>query len=643
MFDLFRSRQKTMRYVMGILLGLVALSMVITLVPSYGTSYSGKDPTLLAEIGDQRVTAMEVRQVLQREMRANSFPKGMEQVYVPMLVQQMVAERAVAYEAKRLGFRVSDQQLAETIRSLIPQLFEGGKFVGNDVYAQFLAQQGLTIQQFEDNVKQQVLGSRLETLVLEGVIVTPEQVEQEFRRKNEKLKIAFFGLTPDLARSKVTVTPVEVEEFFKAHRQNYNSPERRSYMIFPIEEAKIAETIQVPEADLQRAYNENQERFRTPERVQVQHILLMTKDKKPEELPQIQKRAEDLLKQVQGGANFSDLAKKNSEDRGTAPNGGEYGWMVRGQTVPEFEQAAFGLKPGQVSGLVKTIYGLHIIKVHAHEDAHLKPFAEVKDEIQKEVAKAKVYDKMQTLADQIRNAMVKSLEEAEKIAVANGVKPVKVEKVTTGDPIPEVGVNPQFTEAVTGLPKNGVTPVLQIGQNKLVVAQVLELFPPRPAELAEVQNSIREAVLSQKAGQLMQQKVKEAQDKLKTVNGDLAGLAKQLGAELKTSDLVTREGAITGLGSAVAVDQGYSLNIGEVFGPIVAPSGTFFAKVVEKVPADLTQLAAMRAQMVQAIKYRQARERRELFNEGLVQRLIKEKKVKVYEDNVKKLVGSFRS
>ena len=250
---------------------------------------------------------------------------------------------------------------------------------------------------------------------------------------------------------------------------------------------------------------------------------------------------------------------------------------------------------------------------------------------------------MQSIADQIRAALVKSAPEAEKIAAANGIVPVRAEKAGPGDPIQEVGISPQFNDGVAGLPRNGVSPIIQIGQNKLVIAQVTEIIPTRPAEFVDVEKQVREALLVKKGQEMSQQKIAEATAKLKSINGDLAGLAKQMGAEVKTSDLVTREGAITGLGAASVVDEAFSRSVGDIVGPIVAPGGSFYCKVVEKQPADLVQLAAQRADMLMQIKSRRSRERAELFADGVVQSLIKQKKVKIFEDNVKKLAAAYRS
>jgi peptidyl-prolyl cis-trans isomerase D len=639
MFDLFRSREKSVRYILGGVLTIVAVSMVVTLVPNYGGLGASGDPTVIAEVGDEVITVNDVRKEFNRTRK--NLPQGMESIYIPMLVQQMIGVRAVAYQAERMGYRVTDEQLVDAIRSIIPQLWENGKFVGKDVYSAYLAQQNMTIPEFETLMRKDMLRNNLESLVLEGVIVSPGEVEEEYRRANEKVKLEYIALNPGVFKGKAPYTPAELQEYFGKNRSSFQVPEKRSFLLFAVEEAKIAATISVADADLQRAYNQGMDRWRTPERVKVRHILLKTTDKPAAEVAQIQKKAEDLLKQIKGGADFAELAKKNSEDTGSAPKGGDLDFVVRGQTVPEFEQAAFSLKPGEVSQAIKTMYGFHILKVEAKEEAKVKTFAEVKSELATELSKGRAREKMEALAEQIRTALVKSPAEAEKVAAAAGIKPVKSEKAGRGDPIQEVGINATFDESAWSLPKNGVTPIFPFGQDKLVVAQVTNIFPVRQAEFSEVEPQVRSALEMFKGQQLAATKAAEATAAVKRPGADLKAIAKQLGVEVQSSEMVSRTGAITGLGAASQVEEAFTKNVGDLIGPVRTDSGVFFCRVAEKVPADLTQLAAQREQMLMSIKSRRASWRKDVFAEGVVAQLQKEKKIKINEANIKRLVSAY--
>jgi peptidyl-prolyl cis-trans isomerase D len=644
MFDLFRSREKSVRWLLGALLGLVALSMVITLVPNYsGMGGSRVDQTIVAEIGDDTITTTDVRQALARASRSGSIPHGMEQVFAPMVVQQMIADRAIAYEANRLGMDVSEEELAAAIQMYIPQLFQGGKFAGKEIYSAYLQQMGTTIPEFERDLKKQILTQRMEALALEGSVVTPAQVEEDFRKRNEKIKVAYFQLSPDKFKSQVTATPEEIASNFAQNRGAYMIPEKRDYLIYQIDQAQVAASLTVSEQDLHRAYTEQRERYRIPERVHVRHILLKTADKPQNEVAAIRKRIEDLLKQAKSGADFAALAQKNSEDTASAVKGGDIDWIGRGQTVPEFEKAAFTLKPGEISGVITTVYGFHILKVEQKEQAHTKTFEEVKGELLAEVQQARASEKVQALADQIHAALGRSAAEAAKLAEANGIKGMTVQKVALQEEVPGIGKNPQFDEAVSGLKKGGITPAFALSATQLAVIQATEIYPARPAELAEVQDRVKDAVLAAKLQKLIQDKTREAAQKLKA-GEDLAAVAKQLGAEVKTTSTeFSRGGAAEGIGAADQIAATFDKKVGETAGPFAVVGGTYFTKVLSKTEADMSQLPAQHDQIVSFLKSQAARERRDLFTDGLVDMLVKQKKIKIHDDNIKRMVAGYRS
>lgn len=643
MFDLFRSRQKTVRYLLGALLSLVAISMVVTLVPNYGDPSGGADRQIIAEIGDEVLTVNEVQMVMARELRENRIPPGLESVYVPMFVQQMIAERAVAYQATELGFRLSDAELAETIAGLIPQLYEGGKFVGTETYRAFLAQQNMSIPEFERNVRKQAASSRLEMLALEGVVVTPQDVEAEFIRQNDKARISYVLVNADRFRSQVKISAAELQQRYEENKASFQVPEKRALVVYPISEMAISSTLTVSDEQLRKAYNEQLDRFRTSERVRVRHILIDTRDKSDAEKAELKKKAEGILQQIRGGADFAKLAQEHSQDFGSAQKGGDIDWVVRGQTVPEFEAASFGMKPGQVSDLVNTMFGFHIIRVDAREDARLRPFEEVKDELRADVLRAQVFDRMQTVADQLRAALARSTADGEAFARSNGIQPIQVSPIRPSDPVPGVGTDPNFAESISNLPQGGVTPVIPIGQDRLVVAQVTQVVPARPATLDEVRGQLESSLVTERVQTIFEDRIKEAEERLRLANGDLAAMARAMNFELKTTGPVTRAQELEGLGTALQIGEVFEKNPGETAGPIRLSVGVVFAKLIEKIPADLTELANTRAALTEALKQRRARERRDLFSEGILNELLRKKKVKIYDENVKRLTDRFRT
>jgi peptidyl-prolyl cis-trans isomerase D len=643
MFDLFRSREKSVRILLGALLLLVALSMLTYLVPSYNTGVNTSD-MIVAEIGKNDViTLQEVQKLIQNTVRGKQLPPEVLPNYLPTLVEQLVTDRALAYEAARLGFQVTDQDLADTIRQTAPSLFQDGRFVGKDTYAAMLAQQGITIEEFESDLRRQILITRLREVAIEGTIVTPLEIEQAYRKKNEKIKIEYVKIPDDKYRAEVQPTIEEMKDFFKANSARYQTLERKNLAILIADPAIIEQAATPADADLRRMYSQNLDSFRTPERVKVRHILLKTEGKPASEEPKIKARAEDLLKQIRGGADFAALAKKNSEDPGSAANGGEYpDWVTRGQTVPEFEKAAFSLKAGQISDLVKTQYGYHIIQVLQHEDARVRPFEEVKGELTTQWKKQHVDDVMNQISDTAQAVLQKDPAHPEKVAADLNMQLVRVDGYAAGQTIKEISPSPDFDQAVATLKKGEVSQVLALPSNKVALALVTDVIPPRPQTFEEVQNQIRNTMTEGRLTNAVQRHAKELLEKAKSMGGDLAKAAKAINLEVKTSGEIDRSGSVEGVGSANYLQEGFTRPDGTVFGPISTPDATVVAKVIEHVDPDMSKLPEQRATLRDEIKSQKARDRNSLFQAGLRDALVKQGKIKIHQDVINRLLASYR-
>ncbi len=642
MFDLFRSRDKAVRILLGGLLLVVALSMLTYLVPSYNTGTGGSD-VVVAEVGKDVITMPEVQQVIQMNLRGRQMPPEIMPHYVPQFIDSMITERAMAYEAQRLGFKVSDEDLASAIRVTIPQLFQDGKFAGKDTYAAVLAQQNMTIPQFEADMSRQLLVSKLRDVALQGTVVTPQEIEREYKRRNDKVKIAYVKISQDKMHSEAQVTPEELRKYYEANKGAYPVPEKRNLGVLVIDQSKLEQAIQPDDATLLRLYNENKDTYRTPERVNIRHILLNTTGKTPQEEAGIKAKAEDLLKQARAGADFAELAKKNSQDPGSAQKGGEYDGVIRGQMVPEFEKAAFALKPGQISDPVKTQYGYHIIQSLSHEDARLKPFEEVKSQIAAEYRKQRVNEMMQQIADKAQAALAKDTLHPEKVAADLGVQYLKADNVAPGATLPGIGASKEFDDSIANLKKGEVSqPVQAAGNTKIVLATVTDVIPAHPAAFDEVQDKAREALLKEKAIKLVDQKAAQLAEKAKALGGDLDAAAKSMGLEVKISAPVDRAGAVEGLGAASMIPDAFSKPAGSLFGPSPVPDAKVVGKVLEQIPADMANLASQRAGIRDELKNQKNQSRNALFEEGLRENLTKEGKIKKHQDVINRLLASYQ-
>jgi peptidyl-prolyl cis-trans isomerase D len=640
MFDLFRSRDKAVRILLGAMLVLVALSMLTYLVPSYGTGGSASDG-VVAEVNKEPITQLEIQRIVQNSMRGRQFPPELLQNYLPQIVDNVVGERALEYEARRLGLEVTDAQVSDAIRQYVPSLFQDGKFVGTQAYAAFLAQQNMTIPQFENEMRRQLLVTRMRDIAVQGVVVMPQEIEQEYRRKNEKIKLAYVKIPSDKYKAEVEPTVAELQQSFKINQAKYNVPERRNLAILIADQAKLEQTVTPADADLQRAYNQNQASFRVPEQVKVRHILLKTIGKPASDDAAIKAKADDILKQVKSGANFGDLVKKYSEDTASVPKGGEYTVERNGQMMPEFENAAFTLKPGE-SEIVKTSYGYHVVQVMQHDAARLKPFDEVKAQVAAEWKKQRVGNMLQQIEDKAQGMLQKDTQHPEQVAAALNMQVVRAENVEPGKPVPEIGINNEFDQSITGLKKGEVSAPVALPGNKIALAVVTDVQPARLATFDEVRNQVHDEAVTHRLAAAVQNHAKELLDKAKAMNGDLAKAAKSMGLEAKTSDEITRTGAIEGIGSASYVQEGFADKDGTVFGPIPTPDGTVVAVVLAHIQPDMSKLAEQRASIRDELKQQKARDRDQLFEAGLREALIKQGKIKIHKDVIDRMIANYR-
>ncbi|HLI85174.1 MAG TPA: peptidylprolyl isomerase [Bryobacteraceae bacterium] len=643
MFDLFRSRDKAVRILLGAMLVLVGLSMLTYLIPNYGPSNSSGNDQVVAEIGKQVITTADVQKMVQSSQQQRQLPQEMLPTFVPQMVDDMITERALAYEAQRLGYQVTDADVREAIKQMAPALFPNGQFVGKEQYAAMLAQQGVSIPEFESDLRRQILITRLRNIAVEGTVVTPAEIEQEFRKKYEKIKVEWVELKPEMFNKESQPTEQEMRDYFKANQASYQTPEKRDLAVLIADQSKLEAGINPTDTQLQALYNQNKDQYHTPETVDVQQILLMTQGKPASEDASIKAKAEDVLKQAKAGGDFGQLAKKYSDDPGSKDKGGLYAGVTRGQMVPEFEQAAFSLKPGQISDLVKTQYGYHIVKVLKHDQPRLKPFEEVKAQLADQFKKQQAAQQMQQIADKAQTALMKDPDHPDKVAAEFNMQLVQAAGIEAGKPVPEIGANADFDQSIAGLKKGEVSAAVALPNNRIALAVVTNVIPARPSTYEEVQSQIHDLMVNNRSQAAMRKKANDLFTAAKAYGGDLEKAAKSLGLPApKTSPEVERTGTVEGLGSAQYLTEAFGKPDGAIFGPSATPTGTLVGKVIAHVAPDMSKLAAERDAIRDQIKSQNARNRNTLFEAGLRDDLRKRGVIKVHQDVINTLIAQYR-
>src|SRR6204780_25922 len=383
--------KRWVKIVMGVLLGIICLSMLTYLIPGMGSAAFTTSPDAVATVGGQSITATDVQRQLNTALHGQSVPDVLKGLYAKQVLDQMILKQALTIEAQRLGIRVTDQELSDRIKQILPAAWNGDTWLKDRYTTEVQTRTGMSIPEFEDFLRDQMLQERFRQLVTDAITVSPAEIQAEYRRRNEKVQIEYALVRPAELASTIQPTDAELSAYYSRHAGLYQIPEKRSARYALLDLAKLRATTAVGDDALRAYYNSHIDEYKVENRVHVEHILFKTVGKTDAEIAEIRQKAEDVLKKAKSGANFEDLAKKYSEDDGSKPKGGDLGWIVEGPTVPEFQKVAFTRAPGTVSPeLVKTESGFHIIKVLDHEQARTKPLDEVRSTIAPAVLFAKV-------------------------------------------------------------------------------------------------------------------------------------------------------------------------------------------------------------------------------------------------------------
>jgi peptidyl-prolyl cis-trans isomerase D len=405
-----------------------------------------------------------------------------------------------------------------------------------------------------------------------------------------------------------------------------------------IDFAKIENGVQISHEELQAYYNQHRDQYRVPEQAKVSHILIKTPlpgpDGKVDEkgVAEAQKRAEDILKQIKTGAKFEDLAKKYSEDPGSAKEGGSLGWIGKGRTVPEFEKAAFSLPKGQISDLVKSSYGFHIIRVDDRQDAHMKTLDEVKDQIEPILKQQKAQQIAQKTADDLlQQAQKQGLDAA---AAAKGAPVVTPDFFGRKDLVPGLGPSPQFMDAVFTTAEKS-PPQMATTSQGFAVFDLLAVKPQSTPTFDEIRSRVEEEFKNERSSILLSQKTQELSDRAKSGH-DLKKAAKDLGADLKTSEFVAPDGQVPDIGSMTGqAAVAFSMKPGDISGPINSgANGVVISMGEVQSEADFV---AKRDQIRDSLLQSKEQELFGLFVSNLREQMEKSGKIKINQEEMKTL------
>ena len=587
-----------------IIIGVTCVLMVIFLVPGIFNDQSSTSQTYASIrhggiVGrflpaEDTIPIGDVQLAAQRMMQGRQIPDAYMPFFMQQAGQQVIGQHIELEEAHRLGITATADDVSRFLHSgeWGMYLFPDGHYIGYDRYAELVSDNfHVSVDKFESQIREQIVLNRLRDLVTAGVSVSDAEIRDSYMKQATKIKFDYAVITADDLRKTINPTDTELEAFFKQNAAKYRNadPETRkiAYVAFTDSDLPGGKP-QITDAEIQQYYNQNQSQYRVDEQVKVRHILIaVDPNAGPAADAAAKAKAQGILDQLRkdNGKDFAELAKKNSDDPGSKDQGGELGWIKHGVTVPQFDQTAFAQQPGQISDLVKTQYGYHIIQTEDKQQAHTKPLSEVRASIVDTLTKQKDAQAEQAFAQQLASeAQHSSLAAA---AAAHHLKVTTSDFVASSATLPGLGDSAKFLTAAFAAPKNGSPQVAQTGEGAYAVFQVDDINPAHTPTFAEYKSHVLDDFRDQQVTALLARKTNELADRAKA-EGDLAKAAKEVGATMKTSDLVGRDQQVPDIGAlASTAPTLFDLNVGQISSAINNGTTGAVAKIIDKqAPSD---------------------------------------------------------
>jgi len=577
-------------------LAIVVVSFVLLYIPSFLNESTGgaASNSVVAEVEGRDITAAQFRRVYNQQMQAyrqsygaNIDDRLLKQLGIDQrIVQQMIQEEASLAEAKRLGITASDAEVRERIVAL-PAFQDNGQFIGDQRYRALLRMQTPPMRpdEFEDQIRRSIISEKLQAALTAWITVDDADVMSEYKKRYERVKLQVVNLPAAKYHEGLTATDAEVNKYFEDHKEAFRVGEKRKVRYLLIDQEALRKGVTVTGQQLERYYNDNIQRYATPEQVKASHILLKTEGKDD---AAVRNQAEDILAKLKGGADFAELAKKYSEDTGSAVKGGDLDYFGKGQMVSEFDKVAFSLQPGQMSDLVKTQFGYHIIKLVDKRPASQKTFAEVRPQIEDQLKYEQAQTAAQKLSDQVAGEL-KRPSDFDKVARKHSLQTGESGLFLQDEPVAGIGMAPGVNQKAFDMKEGEVSEPLQTPGGYAFITVTGHQDPYIP-KVDEVRVKVRDEVLNQKAIEAARQKAAAIAPSLKS--GDFEKAAKDAGLEAKTTDMISRSMPIGDAGVGAQLETtAFSLPVGAVSDPIVTEHGAAILKVLERKDATPEEFA----------------------------------------------------
>ena len=593
MIRFFQQDTKVMKVIFWVIIVVSCAAMVIFLVPGLFSGQASASDTY-ASIGhggflgrflpaEQTVSTADVRNLAERYLQRQGLPDQLLPFVMPRVAEGLIQQDIELQQARRLGITATDDDVRRYLHTgqWGMLLFPDGKYIGDQRYAEFVSEQfQMTRDKFENEIKKEIIENRLRALITGGVTVSDNDVRSFYTDQATKIKFDYAVIDSDNLRNQINPTDAQLQTWFKQNAAKYAHavPEARKiqYIAFTTSDLPKAPA-PVTDAEVQQYYQQHLANYQVEAQVKVRHILVAVNAKESDAAAKA--KAQGILDKLHNGGDFAKLAKESSDDPGSKSQGGELGWIKHGVTVPEFDKAAFALQPGQISGLVRTKFGYHIIQTEEKQPAHTRPLDEVKADITATLTRQHEQQAEQNYAKALAAEAAKTSLAA--TAAAHHLQVVTTDFLSQSSIVPNLADGSQLLTAAFSAKENAAPDVAPTGDG-FAIYQVKGIQASHAPDFASYKSHILDDYRSEQLPQLLARKTNELAMRAQTDN-DLAKAAKEVGATVKSSDLVGRDAQVPDIGMlATQAPQLFDLNTGQLSGPINTGHTGVVVKLTDK-------------------------------------------------------------
>ncbi len=518
MFDFVHNNKKFVQICMA----MIIVPFALWGIDSFNRSGNGVDE--VANVGGVKITKQEFANALlqqQSRLRQQLGSKMDEKIFDSpemkrMVIENLIGQRLLAKESKEAGLSVTDEQIARSIEG-VEAFNRDGKFDKN-LYSEVLAAQNLTPLIFESRIRADMLEQQMQDAYEKNGFVSARVADNIIHLNEQQLIVRTSLLPIKQYEAQVKVSDLTLREYYDQNPKEFEVPEQVKVKFVKLSVDDLLSKAEVSTDELRRYYDEHLSEFGTPEERRAAHILINTDADAPQaEQDAAKSKAEELLREANlSPEKFSELAKKYSQDPGSSTNGGDLGYFARGMMVKPFEDSVFSLKVGEISGMVKSDFGYHIVKLLGIKPTKAISFEESREGILVRLRQQKAMEIFAELAEKFSNVVYEQSDTLDPAAELIGGK-IEQSGWLSVDMVAATPWTPMMLQALFSgevIKEKRNTPAIEVSDNTLLAARVQEYKPASIKPLAEVRDIILGKLLRKQAAELASRNGKEVLQQL---------------------------------------------------------------------------------------------------------------------------------